>query len=244
MTRFIRFSLTSAFCIGSFVFSSFANADGELLQPTEVTVALSTAYIPAGFDSNDRAQIVVEGFFPNTCYRVGPYEKNFDAKTHQLVITQKAYKYRGMCLNMIVPYNQTIQLGILDKNTYSIRDGGNNEEMGELPVSKASNDGPDDYLYASVTDAYVGTIENNRRGIILQGELPGNCWQIKEKRVTLDNKNVLVVMPILEKTTEQKCNDERIPFSVTAEIPKVPPGRYLLHVRTLNGQAINKLVDL
>lgn len=230
--------------MGLLFFSSSVFAQGNIEEPEKVSIALAGAYIPAGFDSNDRAELVIEGYFPNTCYRVGPVEKNVNSQTGEVVIRQTAYKYKGKnCLFMIVPFSQTVQVGLLKANTYKVKDAGNNHELGVLPIQTAKNSGPDDFLYANVTEAYPGT-EGNKKIIVLQGELPGNCWGIKEKRVFLDGKNVLAVLPILEKTGEVNCNDHRLPFMETVEVPSLPNGRYLMHVRSLNGVAINKLIDL
>ena len=226
------------------LFSGYVMADDSVEQPTRVSVPLAGAYIPGGFDSNDRAQLVVEGYFPNTCYRVGPYEKKLSSSTNELTVKQTAYKYKGPCLFMMVPFSQTVQVGILKASTYKVRDGDNGNDLGELPVQAARNSGPDDFLYATVNEAYVGVVDGNKKAIVIQGELPGDCWAVKETRVIRDGKNVLAVLPIIEKTRENNCNDYRLPFVKTLDIPAVTPGRYLLHVRSLNGLAINKLVDL
>ncbi|MEQ1663975.1 MAG: hypothetical protein ABL927_01210 [Bdellovibrionales bacterium] len=232
----------ASFLIGRTI---MAQDNFELPQaPEQVSVPLENAYIPGGFDSNDRAQVVVEGHFPNTCYRQGPYTKILDAKSNELSINQTAFKYKGMCLMMLVPFTETVQVGIMGANNYKVKDAISQKELGTLPVSLAKNSGPDDHLYASVSDAYVGVIDGSDRVIILQGEFPGDCWRLKEKKVIQDGKNVLVVLPIIEKFRNDKCNDVRIPFISTAALPTVNAGRFLLHVRSLNGAAINKLVDL
>lgn len=235
----IKSIIVSALLIGG-----YAYAEHNVEEPTQVSIPLTTAYIPGGFDSNDRAQLMVEGYFPNTCYRVGPYEKTLKADANVISITQTAYKYKGPCLMMIVPFSQTVQVGILKANTYAVKDAASDRVLGELPVKTATTSSPDDFLYASVTDAYVGIVDGNKKALILQGELPGDCWSLKERRVILDGKNVITLLPIIEKTRSNNCNDYRIPFVSTVDIPSVPAGRYMLHVRSLNGSAVNKLVDL
>lgn len=230
--------------VAALMFGGYAVADDAVEQPARVSVPLSGAYIPGGFDSNDRAQLVVEGYFPNTCYRVGPYEKKLNSTSNEISVKQTAYKYKGPCLFMVVPFSQTIQVGILKANTYKVKDADNGSDLGELPVQAAKNSGPDDHLYASVNEAYVGVVDGNKKAIILQGELPGDCWALKETKVIQDGKNVIAVLPIIEKTRENSCNDYRLPFVKTVDIPAVTAGRYLLHVRSLNGVAVNKLVDL
>lgn len=236
--------MVKSLVIGALLLGGYAFADVPVEQPEKVSVALTEAYIPGGFDSNDRAQIVIEGYFPNSCYRVGPYEKQLNTSSQELNIRQTAYKYKGQCLMMMVPFNQTVQVGLLKASTYKVKDASTGRDLGALPVATASNSSPDEHLYANINEAYVGVIDGNKKSIVLQGELPGDCWAVKETRTVLDGRKVIAVLPIIEKIRETNCSDYRMPFVSTAEIPRVEAGRYLLHVRSLNGLAINKLIDL
>ncbi len=51
--------------------ASFARAD-EPAAPPLVSVTVRAVYAPSGFDDNDEAQVVLDGFLPNTCYRLAP----------------------------------------------------------------------------------------------------------------------------------------------------------------------------
>ena len=230
--------------VAAMMTGGYAMADDSAEQPTRVSVPLSGAYIPGGFDSNDRSQLVVEGYFPNTCYRVGPHEKKLDSSSNEISINQTAYKYKGPCLFMMVPFYQTVKVGILKANNYKVKDADSGVELGVMPIQVAKNSGPDDYLYATVNEAYVGVVDGNKKAIVIQGELPGDCWSVKETRLIQDGKNVMTVLPIIEKVRQTNCNDYRLPFVRTLDIPAVTPGRYLLNVRSLSGEAVNKLVDL
>lgn len=213
-------------------------------QPERVTVPISTAYIPAGFDSNDRAQIYVEGYFPSTCYRVGPYEKQVNQQTSEVTVKQTAYKYGTQCLWMMVPYSQPVQVGLLKANNYNVKDSDSGRALGGLPIKLATSNAADDYNYAMISDAYVSVIDGNKRNIVIQGELPNVCWQLKEKRTFEDGKSVITVLPIIEKVSEENCTEVRVPFVTTVEVPAVQAGRYMLHVRSLSGASVSKLVDL
>lgn len=226
------------FCVAGFAWATISN------QPELVDVPVSEAYIPGGFDSNDRAQMVVAGYFTNTCYRLGPTEKTIDESTGTLSIRQKAYKYKGPCLMMMVPYSETVKIGILKAKDYKVVDGKTGNALGELPIKEAVSEEADDYMYAIVRDAYVAEVEGVKT-IILQGELPGSCWTFADKKVVEDGKNVVTVMPILQKVDGAECSSEvRIPFVTTVSLPSGRTGRILLHVRSLNGEAINKVIDL
>ncbi|NBW99597.1 hypothetical protein EBR03_08505, partial [bacterium] len=65
---FGKLALVSFLMAGGLVF-----ADTNPNAPKTVETALTKAYIPLGFDDNDRIQIAVAGTFKNTCYKVGPH---------------------------------------------------------------------------------------------------------------------------------------------------------------------------
>src|SRR5690606_19009749 len=120
-----------------------------------VAVSVAKAYVPQGFDNNDRTQIVIEGYFPNSCYRVGPNRAFKNAKG-EIEISQTAYVYKGICLMMIVPYQQTINIGVLETaGEYKIVDTLSRKGLGVMPVAVSKSSGPDDYFYASINDAHV-----------------------------------------------------------------------------------------
>ncbi|MEZ4750957.1 MAG: hypothetical protein R3B54_10145 [Bdellovibrionota bacterium] len=103
----------------SLIFAVNANAD-DADKPVLQAVASVKAFVPVGFDDNDQSQIVIAGRFPNTCYQVGPYEVKVDDADKSITVTQYAYVYSGVCLRMLVPYTQTVELGCLIKaNTKS-----------------------------------------------------------------------------------------------------------------------------
>lgn len=212
-------------------------------QPTTVNVGLDKAFAPIGFDDNDRVQIAVEGSFANTCYRMGPHAVRVDDANHTITIQQQAYLYGGICLQMIVPFETFIDVGLLKEGTYTIVDNQTKKELGKLPVLRSSNAGPDDFLYAPVTDAYiVNDHMNKKNSIVLSGTFSDRCSEIQEVRV-LYQESVLVVQPIM-KRTETACEPKKTRFVKVVELDKDVHGMYLLHVRSLNGQAINRMVDL
>lgn len=222
--------------------------DRSAPQDTEVvTVPVSRAYIPHGFDNNDVTKIVVEGFFPNTCYKVKkqtPEDVIVDP-SGEIQVTQKAYKYNGMCLMVMVPFSQTIEVGkIQQTGTYRVMDALSRKNLGVMPVAKSETEGPDDYTYAIVNDAYVGKIETDQKKIVLDLELPGDCWELIDKRAYLDGQDVLTVLPIMDFTADDNCGETPVKKLTTMELPNLRTGRYLLNVRSLNGQAVKKLFDV
>jgi hypothetical protein len=236
----VSLGVLASLAMANVVFAETAPDDQK--QPEVVSVPLTNAYIPKGFDSNDRVRLMVEGYFPSTCYRVR--EAQIDRNDGTIGVTQTAFKYNGPCLWMMVSYSQPVNVGILKSTTYSLKDQHTGRTLGQLPVRMAANSGPDDFLYANVKEAYVGFVDGTKRAIVISGVLPGDCWILKEKKVFEDGKNVLTVLPILEKIEKPQCNDYEMPFVSTVDIPAVAAGRYMLQVRSLNGESVIKLVDL
>ena len=142
-------------------------ASAETNQPPVLQpYGLTTSYVPIGFDDNDNIQVTVDGYFSNSCYKVGPTAVKFAAPN--IIVQQYAYKYSGMCLQIIVPFHQTVNLGILKSGTYHIVDGSSGTRLGALPVTVAKSSSADDYLYAPVSDAFL-TFSNGKPSVTISG---------------------------------------------------------------------------
>ena len=63
-------------------------------KPVMVPIAVDSAFIIDGFDSNDRTQVMINGYFPDTCYQVGPYDAYVNPRDNTVQIYQKAYLQR------------------------------------------------------------------------------------------------------------------------------------------------------
>jgi hypothetical protein len=63
----------------------------------------------------------------------------------------------------------------------------------------------------------------------------------KDKPQVLEQDHVLVVLPIVE-IKDKGCEPAKIPFEVDVDLG-TPKGETLLHVRSLNGNSLNEVVD-
>lgn len=219
---------------------SYANAD---VFPKVVNTTFQAGYMPVGFDNNDNVQLVAEGVFSNTCYKPGSVKTVVSEQEKTIYLYPRAYKYDGVCLQMTVPWTKEIDLGLLKSGTYKIVNvsGKDRKLLGELPVTAATNNDADDYLYAPVSQAMYETHEGFHF-VRVTGDFPQTCLKMKEIVVRVQN-NTLVVQPIAEKTNEV-CETKTVHYSQLAEVKDVKPGRYLLHVRSLNGKSINNIVEV
>jgi len=213
--------------------------------PKTVQTALTKAYIPMGFDDNDRIQIAVAGTFKNTCYKVGPHALKVDAQNKTITVQQEAYLYSGVCLQMLVPFSQIIDVGIIPSGDYRVLDSQSGKELAQLNVNQGTNPGPDDYTYAPINDAYIfNDAETGKHLLALTGSFGDRCSDFEDIKVSVSN-DVIIVQPVIARKADISCAPEKVRFLKTVELnEKVAHGMYMLHVRSLNGQAINKLVDL
>jgi hypothetical protein len=210
-------------------------------EPRPVEVPLERAYIPRGFDANDQAQMVVEGWFRDSCYRFGTAQIKVDYTNKTIKVRPIALLYGGICLDVMVPFQKTIDLGMLPPGRYSVSQT-NGGSLGEVTVSPSMTNEPDDYLYASVSQAYLD-VKNGGERIVLAGEYSNTCMRMVDIKVTVE-PSVIVVQPITKLIAGDNCRRGRFPFEEVVNIRVLRAGRYLLHVRSMNGNAINSLVDI
>lgn len=223
---------------------SFANE----LKPTLVPQEPEHVFTPLGFDSNDNSQVVLYGTLPNTCYKVGPIRYRVDQKKKAVFVQSTAYHYPGhWCAEVMVPYQQVVNLGILKEGNYDIsvasRDG-SYQNMGKLPVSTATSTKPDENLYAPVEQVFLRKGDGGASSeVVVSGVFRNTCMQLKELQVTYRPNRVIEVLPLAQ-IRRTNCAPEMRPFTATAVLSGLAKGKALIHVRSLNGQALNQVSDL
>jgi hypothetical protein len=231
--------LVSALSLVLLAMTSVAYANPE---PVKVPALFSKAYLPSGFDSNDVVQIVGEGLFRNTCYRHAETTVRVDEAQRRIQVGPVAYEYAGFCLQVILPFNRTIDVGILKPGTWEVVQGPNSEKLGQITIRSANRREADDFLYAPISQAFFQQKGDVSR-IVLTGEFTNDCFAIERVKTSVQ-PDVLVIQPIARLRERANCKSGHFPFSKVVELEGVPQGRYLLHVRSMNGNAINTLVQV
>lgn len=221
------------------LFSGFANAFVSL--PELVSVGLGQTFIPMGYDDNDQVQFVVDGVLSNSCYKLAPHEVSVDKNSRSIEVRSHAYKYSGICLQMLFDYHYTVDVGLLEAGDYKVVDAASQQVVGNLPVQVSQNEGPDDQLYAPVRDAVVDTKAGT---VTLTGAFKQGCFKFKKIEVVKNASNVVLVKPIIDKDATADCDLGNYPFTEVRPLPQNISGRNLLHVRVLNGRSINKLFEM
>lgn len=100
--------------------ASPAFAESDKPQTRKQIVGISDAYIPSGFDTGSDAFVVINGLFPNSCYRMDEARVNhIGAALHE--VSAFADVTEGMCLMVLVPYNREVALGKLQAGDHAVR---------------------------------------------------------------------------------------------------------------------------
>lgn len=223
-------------------FFSLISFNAHAESPGRVGVNFNRVYVPEGFDSNDNVQFVGEGLFANSCYRPAQTKVTVDDTTKTITVSPAAYEYEGLCLQVILPFDRVVDVGILKGGDYTILRANSNEELGELHVNQATTRSADDFLYAPVEQAYLHQ-KNGKKTIYLTGQFPMDCMKLQEVKATI-NKDVIVLQPIAAMNEGASCKQGQFPFEASVDVSTASKGRYLIHVRSMNGKAVNSLVDI
>jgi hypothetical protein len=98
-----------------FVNLPIARADGSHDQ----MISMNDAYIPNNFDTSSDAFVVVNGMFPNSCYRFKEAKVDHISPTlHE--VRAYATVTEGLCLMVLVPFQKEVQLGKLVAGDHAI----------------------------------------------------------------------------------------------------------------------------
>ncbi len=236
MSRLFTFAMAAAAVLST----STSLADTATSSPTQVGVTFSKVYTPVGFDSNDHVQFVGEGMFKNSCYRPAPTTVAVDAATKTIKVGPVAYEYSGFCLQVLLPFDRVVDVGILPAGTWQITQA-DNKKVDEIVVKSNLTSEPDDFLYAPVSQAYVRQ-SGSRTNLYLNGSFPNDCMTIQE--VTISTTDDAIMVQPIAVMAKGACTGAPVSFTKLVKLPAIKAGRYLLHVRSVNGNAINSLVEI
>jgi hypothetical protein len=224
------------------------------VNPVEIASPIHKIYVPMGFDDNDNVEIVLHGEFPSTCYQVGDAKASVDAEKKLITVTATSLRYPGrICLQSITPFIQSVKVGVIEQGAYDVvykaADGSTLKT--NLDITKRKTESPDEFLYATVDNAYLDVnAASGKQALKLQGHFPMffvGCMVMKEVRVLSNPSDVLVVQPIAEIVEDESvCASQPSDrsYEYTSGLQEPFSGEGLLHVRTLNGNSLNRLIDL
>lgn len=230
------------FCLVLLVVSiSSFSAKAAETTPATVSATFKNIYVPRGFDSNDNIQVAAEGVFSNSCFKIAPPLVRIDESAKKITLQAQAFEYKGMCMQMMIPFQQIVDLGIIKTSgQYKIQTGAG-VVIGEVDVAPSRTSEPDDFFYAPVQR--VSFEDGSENTVSLRIEFPSNCLKISEVRID-KQQNVVVIQPIAKLERRFGCQMGYFPVTEVIKLGKVNSGRYLLHVRSSGSQANNQIVAI
>lgn len=230
-------SLKSTFALIAFLASAVAFASTPVLKD----VPIDHIYSPKGFDSNDNTEVIVSGYLPNLCHKA-PQTKVV-VKGNVIDIRVQALHYEAsnpFCPEMIVPFIESVDVGVLDKGNYKILVNSKSpySRNSEIYVNESTSDSVDEFVYANVEYVEKGL---NERIVVLHGYNPSDCFVLDKIDMVDNGKDVFSVLPKMKQVADF-CPMKMVPFSYQMEVPeKLPAEKVLLHVRVMNGGSVNSV---
>ncbi len=209
--------------------------------PVEKLVPISNVFSPAGFDTNDNVEVIIEGMLPNLCHKSPMKKVEVKGKKIEIKITALSYhESNPYCPEMVVPFLEKVDLGVLDKGNYDILVNGKSiyAKEGSIQIDENVSDAVDESVYANVD--YIVKKEGSRQ-VLLKGYNPSDCFVLDEVQVFDNKKDVYSVLPKMKQVSDH-CPLKMVPFQYELEVPKsLKAEKTLLHVRVMDGQSVNSL---
>ncbi|MBI2602451.1 MAG: hypothetical protein HYW48_05280 [Deltaproteobacteria bacterium] len=221
---------------------------------TAVDVSVDRVFVPAGFDDNDTVEIVLDGQLPSLCYELLPPTFYLDPTSNVVTVKQGAVKKPiAACLRdredaphlkWPVPYSSVLKLGSLREGQYTVvfaRKGEPQDTV--LTVKKAQGEDVDDTIYAPISSVFIPEMvyETENSVAVLSGVLPTNCMQLHQENIKiLHTDHLIEVLPSLTVDLNNDCGYAPVPLTAMVDLGRLKPGRYLLHIRSMTGQSLNK----
>lgn len=228
-----------------------ATAEAQNAKPLIEDAPVEAIFVPSGFDDNDNVEVVIHGTFPDGCHRVGSAKADVDKAKRRITISATSIVDQNeYCVQSLTPFIQPVSLGNLDEGSYQVVYAKNPEVMESLAVDRRKTESPDDYLFATVENAYIDVNrETGKQSLKLQGHFPHyfiGCMVIREVRVVRDPVDVLVVQPIAEVVNTDVCASQAADrsYEYTVGLQEPFQGEGLLHVRTINGTSLNRFLNI
>lgn len=210
--------------------------------PVETHVPVDHIYSPKGFDSNDNTEVIISGYLPNLCHK-SP-KTSYEVKGNQINIEVKALKYHESnpyCPEAIVPFIESVNVGVLDKGLYEIVVNGKTqyEKDSKIRIDESSSDAIDEFIYANVE--YIEKKNNGSRVIELKGYNPSDCFVLENIEIVDNNKDVYSILPKMRQVSDF-CPMKMVPFNYEVEVPNnLKENKVLIHVRSMQGKSVNSV---
>ncbi|MES2769507.1 MAG: hypothetical protein V4596_10225 [Bdellovibrionota bacterium] len=211
-------------------------------------------FVPPGFDDLDEAEITFVNHSRNSCFiKTYSLPPQVDEATKTIRISNMSLILKSdFCKSRNIATPTTLKVGELKAGSYKVEfqtAKGEYQSYGDIHISKSKSEEKDDFEYAGL-DVNELTVKVNRETkkieLNLPGSFPNGCYAFKEIKVIDDRSpTVIEVLPIVETVTDVCTQDIQfynkqvlIPYDVSTTTKK------LIHIRSADGVAINRVVNL
>lgn len=207
-----------------------------------VNADVKTLFVPVGFDDNDEIVVVADGYLASPCLKLTTPLVLPNLQTKRIVVQPRAKLVEGECKwDFRVPFTQVITLTSLPKGNYLVttEDGKATERLG---VVEATTGAVDNSMYAPIDKVRIRITEEGKFEAVVEGRFSDNCFRVSEMKLFNSGKT-LELLPMMDRREGGDCEPKETPFVARHVLPDLAPGRYLLHVRSLNGQSANDVFN-
>lgn len=251
-TRIIACKLVSKF-IAATVFSgtailgvgAFAYGEDE---GDRYALSANYLFVPSGFDDNDKVQVVIDGWVDNSCDQVLNPKVVVHPDQKTIVVEAQAVRpSEGYCMPVLTRFTSVVDVGVLPHGNWEVVTN-NGWLVESLTIEEASSSGPDSYQFANVDEVFVDYAPDrmhernadSKWSAVIKGAFRTSCESLDFIEV-VDSGSTIEVLPVV-KTEGEICMPREVPFEQRVFLPDIQEkGRYLLHVRTANGGALNQV---
>ncbi len=241
MKRKLAYGILGLFALSTSAFS--AQPGGPIVEHVQMP---EKVFSPVGFDNNDNSQVVLFGHFPHNCYKAGP--ATYTVVGNEILVKNTSTENTAIdpCIKAPVPWTTTLNLGMLAPGKYSVKiadDTGKWVPYTDLSVSTALTERTDDYNYSYVEGAII-----DRSGgtpvLAITGTFSLTCMQLGAVEVR-ESAGVIAVLPTVQIWESSTCGYPflPIPYTKRVQLPSYLKGPTLIHIRSMNGQALNQVVE-
>ena len=229
----------------------------EPSRPMKEPLRVNTIFIPQeGFDDNDNVEFVLDGELKNACFQLGMSSVKIEGN----VISVSLESHRAddtyctqddavlpEAIQAPVPFYKEIELGQLKAGQYTLRYETTSVVVNKtFNVAQAPTNRQDSLNYAPVENASIDSIVKTGDNVKLRltGVLTSSCMHLRDEALVSLEGDVVVVQPLVRVDLTSNCLMYLRPFSQEVMFPNLTEGRYLIHIRSMNGGALNRVLSV
>jgi len=221
-------------------------------------IPVSALFAPyQGFDDNDQVQVVVHGTLPNACFSLADSFSELQGDLRTILVQQFAVRrIDGICaegatlpvhLQMTVPFTREISIGRLKAGKYNLQylsEKTSQRELRPMLIERAPVATIDSMPYAVISNATVSDVvlSSQETEVVLSGVLNSSCVELNPEVTIERDRDVIVLLPTVKYTDDVVCSQMLVPFRLKVSLGKLQDGDYLLHVRSMNGESVSRVI--